>query len=228
MDDINLEAALSRMDGPPGIPREACFPLGRRLHTQRRKDLLKVAHRRAARQFIKPENADDIVAALPAEEGDSTHGIIPGDFVFCDLLPRLVAKHGCPPRIDITTLSMSEGNVHTLLGLLNHPAEPAVTLLASVYFWETNTTIARAVETMLVPHPRFRCAVGRQHTKIMLLDYPDRVWVIEGSANLRSSNCIEQITITAAREVLEFHRSWIMEFHERAAVQTPAATVPCL
>lgn len=78
MDDINLEAALSRMDGPPRIPREACFPLGRRLHTQRRKDLLKVAARRAARQFIKPENADDIVAALPMEEGDSTHGIIPG------------------------------------------------------------------------------------------------------------------------------------------------------
>jgi len=228
MDDENLEAALARMDGPGGISREACFPMGRRLHTQRRKDLLKGAARRAARQFIQPENADDIVAALPVEEGDSTHGIIPGDFVFCDLLPRLIAKHGCPPRIDITTLSMSEGNVHTLLGILNHAAEPTITLLASVYFWETNQSIARAVETMLVPHPRFRCAVGRQHTKIMLLDYPDKVWVIEGSANLRSSNCIEQITITAARDVLEFHRSWIAEFHQRAAIRSPRQPVPCL
>lgn len=228
MDDANLEAALARMDASPGISRDACFPMGRRLHTQRRKDLLKVAHRRAARQFIQPENADDVVAALPLEEGDSTHGIIPGDFVFCDLLPRLVAKHGCPPRIDITTLSMSEGNVHTLLGLLNHPAGPEITLLASVYFWETNQAIARAVETMLVPHPRFRCAVGRQHTKIMLVDYPERVWIIEGSANLRSSNCIEQITITAAREVLAFHRSWIEDFHRRAGIQTPDDLVPCL
>jgi hypothetical protein len=33
--------------------REACFPMGRRLHTQRRKDLLKVTACRAERRFIQ-------------------------------------------------------------------------------------------------------------------------------------------------------------------------------
>jgi hypothetical protein len=227
MDDDEIEAALARLDGP-GVSREECFPLGRALHTQRRKDSLKSAARRAARRFIEPANADEVVTALPAREGDVTHGVVPGDFVFCDIVPRVIAKHGCPPRLDLATLSMSEDNVNTLLGVLNRPEQPAMSLLASVYFWETNQSIARAVETRLVPHPRFRAATGRQHTKLMIFDYPDKAWVIAGSANLRSSNCYEQFAIFAERDVLNFYRAWMEKFHARAAIQSQQQLVPSL
>lgn len=80
MDDDEIEAALARLDGPC-VSREECFPLGRMLHTQRRKDSLRSAARKAARQFIEPANADEVVAAFPKREGDVTHAIVPGDFV---------------------------------------------------------------------------------------------------------------------------------------------------
>jgi hypothetical protein len=227
MDDDEIEAALARLDGP-AVSREECFPLGRVVHTQRRKDTLKAAARKAVRQFIEPANADEVVAALPLDEGDVTHAIVPGDFVFCDILPRVIALHGCPPRIDLATLSLSEDNVNTLLSILHRPEQPSLSLLASVYFWETNQSIARAVETRLVPHHRFRCATGRQHTKLMLFDYPDKSWIIAGSANLRSSNCYEQFAIFADREVLAFYRSWIEKFHARAAIRSRDQLVPSL
>ena len=118
--------------------------------------------------------------------------------------------------------------MNTLLGVLNRPEQPALSLLASVYFWETNQSIARAVETRLVPHPRFRAATGRQHTKLMLFDYPDKAWVIAGSANLRSSNCYEQFAIFAEREVLEFYRAWIEKFHALSAIRSRPQLVPTL
>lgn len=225
--ESDLEGALARLDAP-GVTREQCFPIPRTVHTQRRKDFLKGAARRLAQRFIEPANADAVVDALPESEGDVTHGIIPGDFVFCDLIPRIIERHGCPPRIDLATLSLSEQNVHTLLAILQRPEAPSLTLLASVYFWETNRPIARAVETRLAPHPRFRGALGRQHTKLMLFDYPKRALVIAGSANLRSSNCYEQFAIFAEREVLLFYRAWIERFHAAASISAPEQIVPSL
>lgn len=229
MEDEDLETALARLGKSDSGSRSAVFPVPGRLHTQRRKDLIKAASRRTAQKFIRPENAAVVADEMPEEEGDSTHGIIPGDFVFCDLLTQIIKVHGCPRRIDLTTLSLSEANVQVLHGILQLPEQPILTLLASVYFWATNQEIARAVKTRIAPHPRCRVATGRQHTKIMLLDYATRAWVIEGSANLRSSNCVEQITILASRELLEFHRGWIEEFHAAVpSVKKPPKLVPDL
>ena len=212
MDDDEIGTALALFD-TPDMSREECFPVPMQVHAQRVKDSLKRRHRRAATALIQADNAGELADSLPREEGDWLHGIIPGDFVFCDLLPALVSRRGCPARIDITTLSLSEPNVHTLLGLLGHVAQPTVSLLLSHYFRASNEDIYRAVETMLVGHPRFRLAVSRQHTKIVLMDWPDCALVVEGSANLRSAGCIEQVTARASRELLNFHRRWIEQLH---------------
>lgn len=214
MDD-ELSAALALLDAPE-LSREDCFPLQVRVHVQKMKDRLKGRDRRAAAAFIHADNARQLATRLPSEEGDWLHGIIPGDFVFCDLLPVLVELRGCPHRIDITTLSLSEQNVHTLLSLLGLPAQPVITLLLSHYFQASNKDIFTSVETMLVGHPRFRLAIARQHTKILLMDWPECALVIEGSANLRSAGCIEQITARASRDLLNFHREWIDQLHTHA------------
>lgn len=225
MTDNGIEELLARMDAP-GVSRAECFPFGGTLlHTQRKKETLKVADRRAARRFVEAKNADCVIAVLPAA-GDSTHCILPGDFVFCDLLARLVDRHGCPMRIDISTLSLSEGNVQTLVDILNHHAAPALTLVASVYFWSTNQSIARAIETRLAPHPRCRVALGRQHTKLVLVEYPNVSWVFAGSANLRSAGCYEQVVITDDSEVLAFYRGWLEKFHATAAVKPSTPLIP--
>jgi len=212
MEDDELSAALAMLDAPE-LSRADCFPVPMRGHAQRVKDSLKKQHRRAASAFIKAANATGLARRLPGENGDRLHAIIPGDFVFCDLLPAVITRRGCPGRIDITTLSLSESNVHTLLGILGAPERPLITLLLSHYFQASNRDIFRAVETLLVGHPRFRLAVARQHTKIMLLDWPQCALVIEGSANLRSAGCIEQVTALACRDLLTFHRQWIEQLH---------------
>lgn len=214
--DADIGAALARIDAPEASLRERRFPLG--LRVQRLKDALKRREARAARRLIRAANADLLLAELPQEPGESTHAILPGDFVFCDLLSRLIARLGCPERIHITTLSMSEANVQSLLGILHHPVRPHITLLVSYYFQSTNRDIFRTIQTLLVPHPGFRLAIGRQHTKVILMDYPRQPegpgpLVIEGSANLRSSNSLEQVAIFSSSELLQFHRDWIEEFY---------------
>lgn len=215
MDDLIAEA-LALLDGPE-VSRADCFPVGLRVHAQRVKESLKRRDRRSASVYIKAENAAALERVLPAEEGDWLHAILPGDFTFCDLLPCLIERRGCPARIDLTTLSLSEKNVHTLLGILGHPAEPLVSMLLSCYFEASNADIFRAAEVMLASHSRFRLGVWRQHTKIMLLEWPDAALVIEGSANLRSANCIEQVTARCSRDLLHFHRQWIEEIHTLAS-----------
>jgi len=55
-----------------------------------------------------------------------------------------------------------------------------------------------------------RLVSARTHAKVIGLAFePEHFYVIEGSANLRSCNNLEQITMTNNRTLFEFHRRWI-------------------
>jgi hypothetical protein len=42
--------------------------------------------------------------------------------------------------------------------------------------------------------------------------------VISGSANLRSSNCIEQFTITESEELYNFYKEWFESLRENYSI----------
>ena len=55
--------------------------------------------------------------------------------------------------------------------------------------------------------------VCRNHSKIILIQQPGRQHVIADSANLRSSDNIEQFSIWNDSEVFAFHLGWMDEIH---------------
>jgi hypothetical protein len=57
----------------------------------------------------------------------------------------------------------------------------------------------------------------RTHAKLLLLKWPNRVLALESSANLRSCQNLEQLTVFGSEQVHKFHRAWIDELFEKGA-----------
>ena len=196
--------------------RSRKFPVPTQSTTIERKlDRFKRADAKIFRTLMKPENADQVIAAMPTEEGEALHALLCGDFVFCDLILRIVEKFGKPDSLTITTLSLSMKNLAGIEGMLvKFPGFP-LSLVVSSYFQSTNKEIFTALETLSTKYAdRFRLTIGRSHAKIVLIDYGLTAGciVIETSSNLRSSNCIEQVSIFRERALFEFHAEWIRQF----------------
>ena len=169
--------------------------------------------RAGIRQFIKPENALVVVRRLP-EEGGTTHCILRGDFVLADLIPHLLETHYCP-HLRIATLGMSAENAQLLARMHKAGKFGKLTLVLSHYFEQVNkSTVYFEVRTALEGIAEF--VVMRSHAKVICcpraLDEAGMVrdWlVLEGSANLRSSDNLEQMTIFNEQAVHDFHAEWI-------------------
>lgn len=210
LDDIDLQtdfgAVAAQLDREPEGPS---FVLpANRFHVHRAKAEAK-AKRRGIKKFIRPENARQILPHLPGEPGDRTHAILRGDFVLCDLIPAILAERGWCATLHVATLGLSAANAESLATLHRGGQIGAITLLCSTYFREVDkTTTYREVTARLQGIARI--VVARNHAKVICL--PTAAgdhFVIEGSANLRSSDNLEQIAVFNDPELAAFHRGWI-------------------
>ena len=181
--------------------------------------------RRGIRRLIRPENAAPLVDALPAGPEDRTHCVLRGDFVLCDLIPAIVRRHGPLGHVRIATLGLSTANAQSLAALVTAGRIAQLTLVVSHYFQQVDrTTTYREVAGELA-RIGARLAVTRNHAKILLLPFAvapgfltaRAPLVIEGSANLRSSDNLEQIAIFADPELHDFHAAWIDQLAEVSA-----------
>lgn len=199
-------AALRRFDEPENVAREVGFPVPSQTFERRRKKGDMVAlDRRRAKKLIRPENAAILVDHLPESEWDRTHAVVCGDFIFGDFIAQVLDKLGPCPRLDIATLSMSAANAQMLGATLQSGRVRGMRVVLSHYFRATNPEVIKAIEEHLAP-AGCEIIIGRCHCKLALFDYPSQPLVFESSANLRSSNCMEQVTILCDRELLDFHR----------------------
>ena len=211
----DLADAFAELNDPEGSVRSRQFPVASRNFIQRKKDEMKRKDRSAARKLIRPKNAKAILDLFPTVD-EQLHGITCGDFVMGDLITEVVGRFGCPLKITISTLSMSVKNTENLADLLRENSELLIEMVVSHYFQSTNGDVFLAINSLLteVFPDRFEIGVTRSHAKIILFDYPFKAWVVETSANLRSSNNIEQFVISNDRDLLEFHCGWIRELME--------------
>lgn len=208
-----LAAAAAAFRSKEADIRSRQFPVAsRQLTVQRKKDLLKAKDRRASKALIRPENADAIINLIPADESQTLHAITCGDFIFCNLITRLVERHGPPPKLTVCTLSLSLKNCESLAAMMTAHPDLIFHLVLSHYFQSTNKEIFISLEKLVAETFPDRCTVtvGRSHCKITILEYEQPI-IIETSANLRSSNNLEQLVISRGRELADFHLEWIEE-----------------
>ena len=118
--DVDIAGALSRLSQP----RSGAFALTTRtLQAKRGFDRQNARQRAIRAKYVRPENADKLAELLPTDAGDVLHAIVPGDFIFCDLLTT-ICRTRKPARLDIATLSMSKANVDSLTAELRASRSP--------------------------------------------------------------------------------------------------------
>jgi len=190
--------------------RNACASLdGERKHVRR-------VERRAYLNMLRVANAAQALDRLP-EPGETFHVVMAGNFDAFDLVPA-VLRLAAPATIavlNIATLGFNQRNTATLVALLDDGQVGRCTFICSTYFrsMSDGEPVYDELYTALTTRPGgHRIAAIRSHAKILLFELTDgRCFTWESSANLRSCRNIEQATLTHDRDLLDFHREWILE-----------------
>lgn len=213
-DDIDLQTDLeSAMAALEKEPRGPEFALATN-HFHRVKAEEK-NRRRGIKKWIRPENALALLPHLPTNPDERTHAVLRGDFVLCDIIPAIIRERGRCPQLHIATLGMSGANAECLAALHQAGLIGAITICCSVYFRQVDRT-ATSPEVERHLGGIAKIIVSRNHAKVICLptESGDH-YVIEGSANLRSSDNLEQIAVFNDPDLGDFHRGWMAELEAR-------------
>lgn len=161
---------------------------------------------------VKYEYAQALAKDIgPLEEGEHINAIVSGNFIAGDFLEAYLFENDLmAEEILIATLSMSRENVDSLKNIQDYRLIGKLGLIVSDFFFshERKSGIEDII-TQLSPGA-FTLAVAGVHTKIALIKTTcGQHIVVGGSANLRSSLNVEQITIDNCPILYAFHREWM-------------------
>lgn len=162
-----------------------------------------------ALKYEYAERAAREIGAL--EEGDHVDMIVSGNFIAGDFIEAYLATNNLvAEEIIITTLSLSRENVDSLKNIQIAYLAGRMGLIISDYFFANERQSGVQDIITQLAGPDFFLAVAGIHTKITLIKTTcGRHLVLGGSANLRSSLNIEQITIDNDPAIYKFHRDWM-------------------
>jgi hypothetical protein len=168
---------------------------------------------------IKYENALDLANDIgDVPEGYRAFVILSGRFIFGDFIEALIVKNNWLVNdLTISTLSMSVDNVDSLANLTNGGYVESLNLIVSDYFFshERHDLMPYLYKTLDV-EDRLQLSVASVHTKIcMIRTQCGKKITIHGSANLRTSDNIEQIVIENNKGLYEFCYDVHSEIAER-------------
>lgn len=170
--------------------------------------------------FVRYDNAVKLARSLRLDKGERTDAIVSGNFIFGDFIEAYLVEHNAHcRRMIITTLSLSQNNVDSLAGLIEDGYIDRLDLIVSVYFWANERhSLIPYIYDKLDRNGRFQLAVAAIHTKTAQFETAGgRKIVLHGSANLRSSDNIEQITIEENAELYDFYADIFDTILERYA-----------
>lgn len=141
--------------------------------------------------------------------GETVHCLLSGNFIFGDFFEAFaVETNSLIDELIISTLSLGQDNVDSLKNLLKGDYVQSLGLIVSDYFWSHNRHNAPYIFKSLDIDDKFQFAVSGTHTKIALIKIGNQKIVVSGSANLRSSRCVEEMTIQTSSDLYDFHAEW--------------------
>ncbi|RTZ02213.1 hypothetical protein EKM02_03780 [Flavobacterium sp. RSP49] len=171
-------------------------------------------------KIINYENVEQLSRDIQIFKNERYFCIIDGDFIFGDFIETfLVCRNMKAKELTISTSSMSQHNVDSLYSLLEEGFIEKLNLIVSDRFftYERDNLIEYIYETLDV-EKKFQLSVCNNQSKIVLIQSDDnggRKYLIQGSANLNSSNCIEQFSIEENEELFDFNKIVFDEIIEK-------------
>jgi len=171
-------------------------------------------------RFIKPpkakmireenllfEHAECLAREINLEGKDNIFVLLSGNFIFGDFIEALFYdKNIWTERLQISTLSMNLNNVISLQNLMKGGFVDNLDLIVSDFFYSHERNgIVKDIYKYLDKDNRFQLAVAGIHTKIVSFKTElGKTYVMHGSANLRSSNSVEQLHIQDNESLYNF------------------------
>lgn len=159
-------------------------------------------------EYVCYDNAERMAKELRLDFGQRFDAFVSGNFIFGDFIEAYMVAHNVKAKkMTISTLSLSQENVDSLVNLLQFGFVDELNLIVSVYFWgnERNVLIPYIYEKLDIGN-RFQMAVAGIHTKTCQFETEGgRKIAMHGSANLRSSGNVEQFTMEENPELYDFY-----------------------
>ena len=150
---------------------------------------------RAAKLNLSPVTWDNAEAAADAVDYDKDYfALLSGRFIFGDFIEALVYKKELlPHRVYITTLGMSRENIDSIVNIVGYLGCEHLNLIVSNYFvaMERAKLVPYMISQFTGQHINVAALASR--CKICLIESDKGNLIIMGSANLSSSNNVEQI-----------------------------------
>lgn len=165
-------------------------------------------------RMLKFSNAEKLAKSINFNSGESVFALLAGNFVFCDFIEAFFYQHNIfTDRLQISTLSLAFDNIIVLRNLMQGGFVQNFDLIISSYFFaHERHNLIRELYNELDFDDRFQLSVAAVHTKMTTFKTEGgKHIVISGSANLRSSNNVEQIYIQDNREIYDF----VTDFNNR-------------
>lgn len=168
--------------------------------------------------FICYDNARKLAKRLRLDKGERCDVLVGGDFIFGDFLEAYLTTYNvkCVELI-ISTLSLSQENIDSIANLISHNYIDKLSLFVSVYFYahERGGLIPYIYSKLDTPKCDFQLSITDTHTKtIQFKTLGGKYIVCHGSANLRSSGNVEQITLEENPELYNFYKKFFQGIEE--------------
>lgn len=164
-----------------------------------------------ARRKARLRRAAEALGQLPGP-GEGVHFLVEGFFDPADLIEVALRSEGAPCQVlRVSTLSFSKRNVAALCRWLDDGLALRLVLLGSEWMRDANPAVWHAAVKGLLEERGQTVAAARCHAKVACLDFGEGAGrlVFEGSGNLSSCRCVEQIFVARDDGLHDFHAAWI-------------------
>ena len=163
-------------------------------------------------QRVAYDNAEAFARQIDLAPGARTFAWVSGNFIFGDIVEALItARKVGVKRLYICSLSFSQENIDSLKNVMMLMGDELqqITLVFSGYQYshEKYGLVPYMYQELDDPQNRVQIAFGRWHAKIITMEtVRGHTITIHGSANMRSSNSIEQLMVEVDdRELHDFN-----------------------
>ena len=167
--------------------------------------------------YVSFANAESFAQQISLESGHRTFAWVSGSFIFGDIIEALMTARDVGIRkLYITSLSFSQENIDSLKNvmlMMGDEFEKLVLVLSGYqYSHEKFNLVPYMYQELDSPKNNVQIAFGGWHCKVMTMETSSgHTITIHGSANLRSSNSIEQVMVEIDNRELHQFNVDIME-----------------
>lgn len=170
-------------------------------------------------KYVCYENAELLAKEMILNKGDRYFCNITGKFILGDFIGAFIQEFNMDvAELTVISLSASYANIELLAELVKKGWVAKLNLMLSEYFLRTeqrkSTDTIRLLKSIAEDeNDKIKISYSDLHSKITLIKTNDnKFYTISGSANLRSSQSIEQIQIEENEELYNFNINYYKQF----------------